>query len=161
MRAWGAASGDFERRLARQESPAVIDLHIEGETRRGHDFVRVYVVMTVVAPDVGQALVTAWRVFRKAAGDDIAGWDVAAARAEVRPAARAGEVGSSRTTAAVRSAWAPVSASGGGDWGAGVVPVQAHRGRVIRIHHRPGHAVGGDPADQVMGRAVPVERRQR
>jgi hypothetical protein len=28
-RAWGAVSGDFERRLARQQSPAVIDAHIE------------------------------------------------------------------------------------------------------------------------------------
>ena len=56
MRAWGVASEDFDRRLARQESPAAIDLHIGGETRRGHDFVRVYVVMTVVAPGVGQAL---------------------------------------------------------------------------------------------------------
>jgi hypothetical protein len=48
MRARRAASRDFDQRLARQESPAVIDLHIEGKTRRGHDFVRVYVVMTVV-----------------------------------------------------------------------------------------------------------------
>jgi hypothetical protein len=54
---------------------------------------------------------------------------------------------------------------GGGDQGAGLVPVQAHRGRVVRIHHRPGHALDGNPADQVMGRAVPVNndsaRRRR
>jgi hypothetical protein len=47
---------------------------------------------------------------------------------------------------------------GRGDQGPGLVPVQADGGRVVRVHHRPGHALGGDPADQVMGRAVPVER---
>jgi hypothetical protein len=40
-RAWGAVSGEFERRLAKQESPAVIALHIVSETRRGRDYVRV------------------------------------------------------------------------------------------------------------------------
>jgi hypothetical protein len=50
---------------------------------------------------------------------------------------------------------------GGDDQGAGLIPVQAHRGRVVRIHHRPGHSLGGDPADQVVSRAVPVERGQR
>jgi hypothetical protein len=50
---------------------------------------------------------------------------------------------------------------GGGDQGAGLVPVKAHRGGVVRIDHRPGHTLGGDPADQVVGRAVPVERGQR
>lgn len=42
--------------------------------------------MTVAAPDVAQALVTAWWTFRKAAGDDTEGWDTASASAEVRPA---------------------------------------------------------------------------
>jgi|GEM_PF-326091 len=50
---------------------------------------------------------------------------------------------------------------GGGNQGPGLLPAQAHRGRVIRVHRRPRHALGGHPADQVMGRAVPVERRQR
>ncbi len=49
----------------------------------------------------------------------------------------------------------------GGDQGASLVPVQAYRRCVVRIHHRPRHALGGNPADQVMGRAVPVKRRQR
>jgi hypothetical protein len=63
---------------------------IEREFRRGRDFVRVVVVMTVVAADVGQAAVIAWRVFRRAAGDDIAGWDLAGASAEVSPVAALG-----------------------------------------------------------------------
>ncbi len=55
---------------------------------------------------------------------------------------------------------------GVGDQGPGLVPVQAHGGRVVRIHHGPGHALGRHPADQVMGRAVPVnddsaDRRRR
>jgi hypothetical protein len=42
---------------------------------------------------------------------------------------------------------------GGGDQGPGLVPVQADGGRVVRIHHRPRHAVGRHPASQVVGRA--------
>ena len=36
---------------------------------------------TVVADDVAEALDLAWWVFREAAGDDLAGWDMAAASA--------------------------------------------------------------------------------
>ncbi len=85
VRAWGAVSGDFERRLNGQQSAAVIGPRVESEVRRGRDYVRVAISMTVSAPDVAQALVTAWRVFRRAAGDDIDGWDTASASAEVRP----------------------------------------------------------------------------
>jgi len=85
-RAWAAARGGFERRLAGRESPAVTGPHIESETRRGKDYVRVSVVMTVDAADVARALTAALRVFRWAAGDDAGGWDMAAA-AEVRPEA--------------------------------------------------------------------------
>ena len=84
-RAWGAASGNFERRLGEQDSAAIIAPHIEGETRRGRDHVRVTVVMAIGAPDIAQALTAAWWVFRKAAGSDAAGWDMAGATAEVRP----------------------------------------------------------------------------
>ena len=73
-RAWGAVSGDFERRLAEQESPAVIVPHIESETRRGRDYVRITVSVEVSAPDVAQALTAPWSVFRQAASDDTAGW---------------------------------------------------------------------------------------
>jgi len=41
--------------------------------------------MTVTAPDPAQALTVAWLVFRKAAGDDPAGWDTGGASAEVAP----------------------------------------------------------------------------
>jgi hypothetical protein len=84
-RAWGAVSGEFERRLAGQESPAVIAPRIESETRRGKDYVRVTISMTASAPDVAQALTAAWWAFRKAASDDTAGWDLPGATAEVRP----------------------------------------------------------------------------
>ena len=85
LRAWGAVSGDFERRLAGQEGPAVTAPRIESETRRGRDYVRVTISMTASAPDAAQALTAAWRVFRRAAGDDTAGWDLPGAAAEVRP----------------------------------------------------------------------------
>lgn len=41
--------------------------------------------MTVIAPDVAQALTAAWWTFRKAVGNDMEGWDMAGAIAEVRP----------------------------------------------------------------------------
>jgi hypothetical protein len=84
-RAWGNAAADFDRGLAVQENAMVLGPHVEKESRRGRDYVRVTVAMTVVAMDVAQALVIAWRVFRRAAGDGIEGWDVAQASAEVRP----------------------------------------------------------------------------
>ncbi len=86
MRAWGKASDEFERRLAAQENAMITGPQIERELRRGRDFVRVVVVMTVVAADVGQALVIGWRVFRRAAGVDLAGWDIGGTSAEVSPA---------------------------------------------------------------------------
>ena len=84
-RTWGAVSGNFEHRLAEQESAAIIAPHIESETRPGRDYVRVTVVMAIGAPDIAQALTAAWWVFRKAAGSDTAGWDLAGATAEVQP----------------------------------------------------------------------------
>jgi len=81
-REWGMAAGGFERRLAEQESPSVIGPHIESETRRGRDYVRVRVSVMVGAPDLGQAAVTAWGVFREAA-------DTAAASAEIQPEEKA------------------------------------------------------------------------
>jgi len=65
--------------------PAVTGPHIEREVRRGANYVRVAIIMTVDAADVARALTVAWRIFRWAAGDDSAGWDMAAASAEVRP----------------------------------------------------------------------------
>jgi hypothetical protein len=85
LRAWGAACGGFERRLAEQESAAVTGAHIESETRRGRDYLRVTIAVTVSAPDVAQALAAAWWVFRKAASDDTAGWNLTEATADVRP----------------------------------------------------------------------------
>jgi hypothetical protein len=84
-RAWGAVSGEFERRLAEQESPAVIAPRIESEIRRGRDYVRVNISMTASAADVARALTAAWWAFRKAASDDTAGWDMTGAAAEIRP----------------------------------------------------------------------------
>ena len=81
----GAVSGQFGRRLGEQESSAVIDAVIESQSRRGLDYVRVIVALTVAALDVAGALDQPWRAFRKAADDDAAGWDMASVTAEVRP----------------------------------------------------------------------------
>jgi hypothetical protein len=86
-RAWGTIRDEFGRRLAGQESAAVA-LHMDSEIRRGRDYVRVVIVARVDAADVAEALDLTWWAFRKAAGEDLAGWALADAEAEVRPAAR-------------------------------------------------------------------------
>jgi len=88
-RSWRAVSGTFEHRLAEQGSDVVLIPRIDRELRdrgRGRDYVQVVVVATVVADDVAEALDLAWWAFREAAGDDLAGWDMAAVSAEVQPA---------------------------------------------------------------------------
>jgi 1,2-phenylacetyl-CoA epoxidase PaaB subunit len=47
--------------------------------------VRSRVVFTVLAPDVAEALTVAWDAFQRTVGDDLAGWDLASAKAEVQP----------------------------------------------------------------------------
>ena len=43
------------------------------------------IALTVLSTDVADALTIAWDAFRGAARDDLAGWEVAAAAAEVTP----------------------------------------------------------------------------
>jgi hypothetical protein len=83
--AWGPISGDFERSLAAQAGGAVIQPRIDAETRRGRDYVRVTMTMTVASGDVAGALAEAWQAFSDSARDDPRGWDLASAAAEVRP----------------------------------------------------------------------------
>jgi hypothetical protein len=83
--AWGPVSGDFERSLAAQAGSAVIQPRVDGETRRGRDYVRITLAMTIASVDVAGALAKAWQVFTDAARDDARGWDLASAAAEVRP----------------------------------------------------------------------------
>jgi hypothetical protein len=85
-RAWGTVRDEFGRQLAEQES-AAITLHVDSEIRRGRAYVQVVIVATVDVGDVAEALDLAWWAFRKAAGEDLAGWDLASAAAEVRPEA--------------------------------------------------------------------------
>lgn len=61
--AWTPVSGDFERRLATLASKTISKPHIDAESRRGRDYVRVTLAMTVAAADVAQALAGAWRTF--------------------------------------------------------------------------------------------------
>ena len=84
-RAWGAVRADFERGLASAADPAIASAEIASELRRGADYVRVTVALTVVTTDVADALAIAWDAFRSASRDDTAGWEVTAAAAEVRP----------------------------------------------------------------------------
>lgn len=84
-RAWGTASGDFPRALAAQASTTVADPRIEAERRRGRDYVRVTLAMTITAADMADAVTAAWQAFLRAASDDAGGWDTESATAEVRP----------------------------------------------------------------------------
>jgi hypothetical protein len=86
-RAWNTAADRFERGLAAQVSPPVLDAQVDSETRQGLDYVRIRVAVSVQAADVAEAVGVAWDVFREAAGE-VGGWDLAAARAEVHPAAQ-------------------------------------------------------------------------
>jgi hypothetical protein len=85
-RAWGTVRGNFERALADPVDPAVISAEIASELRRGADYVRVSLELTVSAADVAEALAVAWDAFLEAAAGDELGWDMTAAVAEVRPA---------------------------------------------------------------------------
>ena len=81
-RAWGAVRADFERALADAVDPAIVSAEIASQLRRGVDYVRVSVAVTVATTDVADALAIAWDAFRCAARDDPAGWEVAAATAQ-------------------------------------------------------------------------------
>jgi hypothetical protein len=84
-RTWGAVRADFERALADPVDPAIATGEIASELRRGADYVRVTIALTVVTTDVADALAIAWDAFCSAARDDLAGWEVTATAAEVQP----------------------------------------------------------------------------
>ena len=84
-RAWGAVCADFECALADAPDPAIASAEIASEFRRGADYVRVTIALTVVTTDVAGALTIAWDAFRSAARDDPGDWEVAAAAAQVQP----------------------------------------------------------------------------
>jgi hypothetical protein len=117
QRAWGIVAGDFEQRLAAQVSPVVSEALVESEVRRGRDSVRVRLAVTARAADLGQAAVIAWDVFKVAAGDDVAAWDMAAASAEIQPMrdvlTREREAAALTCTAYVPGSW-PLSRCAGG-----------------------------------------------
>ena len=84
-RVWGAVRADFERALANPVDPAIASAEIASELRRGADYVRVSLALTVTAADVADALAIAWDAFHAAARDDLTGWEVTAATAQVQP----------------------------------------------------------------------------
>lgn len=84
-RSWLAVSGDFERGLEALASKTVMTPHIDAETRRGRDYVRVTLAMTIAAGDVAEALDSAWRAFQQASRGNARDWDMTSASAEVLP----------------------------------------------------------------------------
>ena len=84
-RDWGTVRADLERALADPADPAIASAEIASELRRGADHVRVTIALTVVTTDVADALAIGWDAFHSAARDDLAGWEVTAATAEVQP----------------------------------------------------------------------------
>jgi len=97
-RSWSAAAGTFGERLAAQAAPPVLAAGIDTETRRGADYVRIRITMTIETADVAGAVTLAWEAFRAAAGDP-GSWDLAVAAASVRPAGGLLDRAARRTTA--------------------------------------------------------------
>jgi hypothetical protein len=71
--------------LAGQRRYVIAAAEITSEHRRGADHVRVTIAMRVDARDVADALAIAWDTFTSAAADDLGGWEVTTATAEVGP----------------------------------------------------------------------------
>jgi hypothetical protein len=84
-RAWGTVRADFESALADLAGRAIAAAEIASEHRRGPDYVRVTVVLVIAAANVADALTIAWEAFTSAAGNDLTGWEIPAAAAEVQP----------------------------------------------------------------------------
>jgi hypothetical protein len=84
-RAWGTVRADFESALADRADRAVAAAEIASEHRRGPDYVRVTVVLVIAAANVADALTIAWEAFTSAAGNDLTGWEIPGAAAEVQP----------------------------------------------------------------------------
>jgi len=87
-RAWGTVRADFERILVDLADRAITAAELASELRRGAGYVRVAVVLSVAAADVADALTIAWDAFRDAAADDLTGWEITAASAEIQPSGR-------------------------------------------------------------------------
>jgi hypothetical protein len=85
LRAWGTVRAGFERALADLADSAIAAAGIASEHRPGVDYVRVTVVLAVTAADVTDALAIAWDAFTGAARDNLTGWEIPAAAAEVQP----------------------------------------------------------------------------
>jgi hypothetical protein len=81
---WSAAATAFQQGLADQPSLLVTERYMEFLTRERRDYVRISV--TVEAAHVAEAAVITWAVLQQAMGEDTAGWDMAGASAEIRPA---------------------------------------------------------------------------
>ena len=121
-RAWGRVRADFERGLADPADPAIASAQIASELRSGANYVRVIVAVTVAAADVADALAIAWEAFRGAAGDDLTGWEVAAAAAEVQP------------EPPLTSAGGATRSGAGGRLPAGTRPVRAADEAAVQVH---------------------------
>jgi hypothetical protein len=109
-RVWGTVRASFEQALANPADPAIAAAEIASEHRKGADYVRVTVVVAVAAADVADALAIAWDTFRDAAADDLDGWEVTAATADVRPVPPLSGDGVSS-----RAAWSAVAVLGGAE----------------------------------------------
>lgn len=83
-RGWSEAAAAFQQGLAAHASLLVTERQVEFLTRERRDYIRVSV--TVEAAHVAEAAVITWAVLQQAAGEDVTGWDMAAASASIRPA---------------------------------------------------------------------------
>jgi hypothetical protein len=73
----------FEERVSRASTRAIMNAEIGSETRHGTGQVRIREAVTVDAADVARAVALAWEAFLRAA-NDAAAWDMADAGIEAR-----------------------------------------------------------------------------
>jgi hypothetical protein len=81
---WSAAATAFQQGLTAHPSLLVTQRQIEFLTRQRRDYVRISV--TVEAAHAAEAAVITWAVLMQVIGEESAGWDLAGASAEIRPA---------------------------------------------------------------------------
>jgi hypothetical protein len=80
---WSAAATAFQQELAEHPSLLVTERQVDFLTRQRRDYVRISV--TVEAAHAAEAAVITWAVLQHVMGEDSAGWDMAAASAEIHP----------------------------------------------------------------------------
>lgn len=86
-REWATHRNSFEEALTARQDPPAVAAELESQTRRGRNYAKAGITATVDTTNIADAVAIAWDPFRQVAAEDLGGWDLAGATAEVRPEA--------------------------------------------------------------------------